>query len=155
MWHLGVCVGTLDSDSSDRGSNPREAGHNYIGNTHAGTLHALHMPQHECEAVRSHGDRETASFFDAIKQTEHRNITGNACEQKESRLHVSLVWIRTCNHCVAHLLAAQAKSLSDDTKSVLVRLTFLSLRVSLSQMHMSGHPGSNQGSSYCCRHLQL
>ena len=70
---------------------------------------------------------QTASFFDAIKQIEHRNNTEHTREQGENGLHISLVVSRTCCHCAVPHPAAPATSLSDDFKSGTLRLTLISL----------------------------
>ena len=95
-----------------------------------------------------------ASFFNAIKQTLYREDTDNARGQREYRLHISVAGSLACCRCVVPLLVAKAMSLSDDAIPVLMRLTLLSLRSSATNMYSSGCPGSNQGPSDCCRHLQ-
>ena len=97
---------------------------------------------------------QIAIFSNATKQTEKRNTTEHAREQRKTRLHISLVWIWTCCHSAVPRLAAPAMSLSDDAKSACLQLSLLSLRVSAANVVMPGHPESNQGQSDCCRRRQ-
>ena len=52
----GVMLRTLDSESNDRGADPREAVQNAIGNPIASALRALQMQQQERDDARCYGD---------------------------------------------------------------------------------------------------
>ena len=66
MWPRGVTVGTLDSESSDRGSNPREA-------SWSPTRHAT-----QCSTARS-GTRKEEGQGDADAQERKRGQAPNPC----------------------------------------------------------------------------
>ena len=95
MWPLGVEVKTLHSDSSDRVSNLREAFFGMLFETHL-LAHCVHCPC--CRTVMTlRGAKaitHTASFFNAMKHSEHRNKMEHESKQRENRMHSLLIWGR-------------------------------------------------------------